>query len=159
MDKLKYCKLTNNISLIQLNNISKKNALSFELLKEMKSIVNKIDRETKVVILESLCENVFSSGHDLSELFHSTPNELHSIMNICSDLMLIINKSEKLFIAEIDGLATAAGLQLASSCDFIIASSRSKFSIPGANIGLYAATPAIKLINFLPSKVAFEMLR
>jgi enoyl-CoA hydratase/carnithine racemase len=152
----------NKIGLIQLNNITKKNSINHHMLKELTQGVKSLneDNQIKVVLIQSLCPGVFSSGHDLKEL-HENRNNYDKIKQIifdCSDLMMKINLSNKIYIAEVNGLATAAGLQLASSCDFTICSRESKFSIPGMNIGLYAATPAINLIKNLPRKIAFEMM-
>jgi enoyl-CoA hydratase/carnithine racemase len=151
------------ISIIQLNYIAKKNALSQAVISELNEIVreNEKDKENKICIIESLCSNIFSSGHDLQELNKFQSNNQSGIFQIidkCSLLMKSIEKSEKIFIAEVDGLATAAGLQLAFSCHQIVATENSKFSIPGMNIGLYAATPAISVLKNLPTKLAFEML-
>jgi enoyl-CoA hydratase/carnithine racemase len=151
------------ISIIQLKNVAKKNALSHAVIRELIDVVqeNEKDKENKICIVESLCPNIFSSGHDLLELNHFQLNNPAGLINIiqdCSNLMSNIEKSEKNFLAEVDGLATAAGLQLAFSCHQIVATENSKFSIPGMNIGLYAATPAVSIIKNLPSKVAFELL-
>lgn len=146
------------IAIVSLCNVAKKNALSFQLLKELKIFVTSLDLQAcRVVILDSKCDNVFSSGHDLREL-DSCPEQVPEIIKTCSEIMLSIIKSQTVFIAEVDGLATAAGFQLASSCDLIVASDRSTFAIPGSNIGLYAATPAIPLILSLPNKVAFDLV-
>lgn len=147
-----------NIGIISLYNVSKKNALSFKMLEELNSCFKALQTEDcKVIVLESKCENIFSSGHNLKEI-NDNPDKVGDIIQICSDLMLNIMKSEKVVIAEVDGLVTAAGFQLAASCDLIVASDRSKFAIPGSNIGLYASTPAIPLILNLPNKIAFDIL-
>jgi enoyl-CoA hydratase/carnithine racemase len=114
--------------------------------------------DLKVIIIESLCDGVFSSGHDLAE-FHEriqSNTGVEDIIELSSETMMCIQKLDKVTIAEVNGLATAAGFQLAASCDLIVSTERSKFSIPGTKIGLYAATPGIALINNLPQKISFE---
>lgn len=153
----------NKIGALQLNNVIKKNSLSYSLLKELENVVNEeINKsDLKIIIMESLCENVWSSGHDLEEIYNNLENKeiIKGIVEQCSRTMMSIHKSNKIFIAEIsDQLVTAAGLQLAASCDLIMSSTNCKFSIPGSKIGLYAATFAIPLIYNLPKKVLFDML-
>lgn len=152
-----------NISIIQLNNTSKKNSLPYEMLLELKNVIdeNEKDDKSKICIIQSLCDNVFSSGHDLSEINYYQkyqPQRLKQIFDECSNVMMSIENSRKIFISEVDGLATAAGLQLATSCHLVISSEHSNFSIPGMHIGLYAATPAVNLLRSLPEKIAFHML-
>ena len=59
--------------------------------------------------------------------------------------MLKINKNNKPVIAMVDGIATAAGCQLISSCDLAYSSSRAKYATPGVNIGLFCSTPMVPL--------------
>jgi len=155
--------ITEKIGLIQLKNIGKKNALNFKMLQEIHEFVKDLEnKDQKIIIIESLCPKVFSSGHDLDEFYKNLQNSAEEnikIIEMCNETMLSIHKSNNVFISEISSqLVTAAGLQLASTCDLIVSSSDSKFNIPGSKIGLYAATPAVPLINTLPKKILFEML-
>lgn len=155
--------LSDKIGLLQLKNIAKKNSLNSKMLEEVLHLINSIKNERiKAIILESLCPKVFSSGHDLEEFYKNfkiSEEENNKVIDLCNKTMLSIHNSDKIFISEISSqLVTAAGLQLASTCDLMVASSDSLFSIPGSRIGLYAATPAIPLIHSLPKKVLFEML-
>jgi enoyl-CoA hydratase/carnithine racemase len=161
MSLISFSKLVSKIAILQLNNLSKKNALSLALIEELRAVIGSSQlKEYDIIILESLCNRVYSSGHDLHEINQSIYNSsTNIILNSCSNLMKEIQSANNIFIAEISGqLVTAAGLQLASSCDLIVSSSDSKFSIPGSYIGLYAATPAVPLIPNLPQKVLFDML-
>jgi len=126
-------------------------------------MINYLDKkEQRIIIIESICPKVFSSGHDLEEFYKNykiSEEENNKIIEMCNKTMLSIHNSNKVIISEISSqLVTAAGLQLASTCDLVVASSDSLFSIPGSKIGLYAATPAIPLIHSLPHKILFEML-
>jgi enoyl-CoA hydratase/carnithine racemase len=148
--------ISHNISQLSLNNIAKKNALNKQMLQELSHYF--ASNNSKYIILESLCKNVFSSGHNLKEISEANNEEIEQVMDISWKLSLAIMKKRSIIIAEVNGLATAAGLQLASSCDVIVATKASMFGIPGMKIGLYASDPAVPLLRLLPRKIAFEML-
>ena len=61
-------------------------------------------------------------------------------------------------IAEVDGLASAAGCQLVATCDLAYASPRATFCTPGVNIGLFCSTPMVALSRNIPAKQTMEML-
>ncbi|KAJ3199192.1 hypothetical protein HDU67_003049 [Dinochytrium kinnereticum] len=72
--------------------------------------------------------------------------------------MSLILRAPQVVITRVHGLATAAGAQLASTSDLVVASSSASFATPGVNIGLYCTTPGISLSRNLPSKHALKML-
>ena len=99
------------------------------------------DQSTRVIVLAAN-GNVFSSGHDLKEITAARDNEdggevyFKNLFDSCSALMQLIVNAPQPVIAEVDGVATAAGCQLVASCDLAIASHESKFATPGVNLGL-----------------------
>lgn len=148
-------KIDSNTISLTLNNYNKKNCLSLELMKELKKTLQSIEKGIKICILDSEGD-VFSSGHDLKELYQD--NFIVETINTCTDIMKLIRDSEIVFLAEVNGLCTAAGFQLALSTDLIVASKKSRFMIPGSKIGLYASTPGVTLLENLPIKTAFEVM-
>jgi enoyl-CoA hydratase/carnithine racemase len=76
----------------------------------------------------------------------------------CSWLMQSIADLPKPVIAEVDGIATAAGCQLVASCDLAVASDRSRFGVNGIDVGLFCSTPAVALTRTISPKRAMEML-
>jgi enoyl-CoA hydratase/carnithine racemase len=107
---------------------------------------------------------VFSAGHNLKEIKSHREDKdqgLHfftTLINNCSDLMLKIINNSKPVIAEVNGIATAAGCQLVASCDLAYASDSSKFATPGVNIGLFCSTPMVALSRVVNNKHSMEML-
>jgi enoyl-CoA hydratase/carnithine racemase len=107
---------------------------------------------------------VLSSGHDLSELkAHRLDNDggrkyFETVLARCSRLMQSIATLPKPVVAEVQGLASAAGCQLAASCDLIVAGESASFATPGVNIGLFCSTPMVALSRAVASKHAMEML-
>ena len=116
------------------------------------------------VIVIAATGKVFSAGHDLKEMtaHRNDPDRGRAFfaetMAACSALMQAIVTHPKPVIAEVDGLATAAGLQLVASCDLAIASDRATFCTPGVNIGLFCSTPMVALSRNVSRKQAMEML-
>ncbi|MCL4127509.1 UNVERIFIED_CONTAM: hypothetical protein GTU68_056613 [Idotea baltica] len=89
----------------------------------------------------------------------SEGREHHSeIFQSCSELMIGMNKAPFPIIAEVNGIAAAAGCQFVASCDIVIASDKSSFVTPGANFGIFCSTPGIPLVRNTPKKVAADML-
>ena len=157
--------LKNNILKITLNNPSAQNTLSLEIINNLKQIILNADNnnEIKVIIIASNGK-IFSAGHNLKEInTHRKDKDkgldfFTTLINSCSDLMLSIIHNSKPVIAEVNGVATAAGCQLVASCDLAYASDSSKFATPGVNIGLFCSTPMVALSRLVKNKHAMEML-
>ena len=154
-----------NILRITLNNPMSQNTLSLDIINNLKKIIINADsnKEVKVVIISSTGK-VFSAGHNLKEInSHRDDNDkglefFTTLINNCSKLMLKIIHNSKPVIAEVNGVATAAGCQLVASCDLAYASSISRFATPGVNIGLFCSTPMVALSRVIKNKQAMEML-
>jgi enoyl-CoA hydratase/carnithine racemase len=150
---------------ITLNNPSQQNTLSLQFINDLKKIIENADRsdEVKVIILSS-SGKVFSAGHNLKEIKSHREDKDQGLLfftiliNSCSDLMLKIINNSKPVIAEVNGIATAAGCQLVASCDLAYASESSKFATPGVNIGLFCSTPMVALSRVVNNKNSMEML-
>ncbi|ANK91109.1 MULTISPECIES: enoyl-CoA hydratase [Rhizobium] len=141
------------------------NALSIALLEALMAELEKAgsDADVRVVVIAST-GSVFSAGHDLKELTAHRVDEdqgavfFEKSFRLCADLMLRITHLPKPVIAEIDGLATAAGCQLVASCDLAICTDTSTFCTPGVNIGLFCSTPMVAVTRAAHRKQAMEML-
>ncbi|KAK3087929.1 hypothetical protein FSP39_012551 [Pinctada imbricata] len=102
---------------------------------------------------------VFSAGHDLKELTSKEGREYHmKVFQLCSEVMSMVQDLPVPVIAEVSGLATAAGCQLVASCDIAVASDKARFATPGVSVGLFCSTPAVAVGRSVPRKVAMEML-
>jgi enoyl-CoA hydratase/carnithine racemase len=141
------------------------NALSDALLDGLaEALLEAQDDERCRVIIIAANGHLFSSGHDLKELTkHREDGDkgakyFKALMEKCAAVMQAIVHHPKPVIAEIDGLATAAGCQLVASCDLAIASEDSAFCTPGVHIGLFCSTPMVALSRNVHRKHAMEML-
>jgi len=141
------------------------NSLSIALLQALMAELEKAeaDLDVRVVVIASTGA-VFSAGHDLKELTAHRVDEdqgaafFEKSFRLCADLMLKIAHLPKPVIAEVDGLATAAGCQLVASCDLAICTDTSTFCTPGVNIGLFCSTPMVAVSRAAHRKQAMEML-
>src|SRR2546427_1715721 len=148
-----------NIAIVTLNRPERRNALSLELMREIIRAVDVIgkDRDLRVVILAA-AGKVFSSGHDLSEMVGRDVNEYREIFDVCTELMEKIQSIPQPVIAQVQGVATAAGCQLVAACDLAVASEEARFATPGVKIGLFCSTPMVAVSRAVGRKRAMEML-
>jgi enoyl-CoA hydratase/carnithine racemase len=147
------------IAFLTLNNPEKRNALSRALLAALKEELGRLahDRNVRVVILRAEGP-AFSAGHDLRELVDGDAEGYATLFALCSEVMEAIRKLPKPVIAQVQGVATAAGCQLAATCDLVVAAENATFSTPGVKIGLFCTTPAVALSRAVGPKQAMEML-
>ena len=148
-----------NIALVTLNRPNRRNALSLALMQELIDCLSEIGgrRDLRVVILSG-AGKVFCSGHDLAEMTGRDINEYRSLFNVCTELMSKLQSIPQPVIAEVQGIATAAGCQLVATCDLAIASENAAFATPGVKIGLFCTTPMVALSRAIGRKRALEML-
>ena len=147
------------IGVITLNRAGRRNALSLDLMLEMIRTLDQLgaDRNVRAVILASTGK-VFSSGHDLSELTGRSVNDYRRTFDVCTELMAKIQSIPQPVIAQVQGVATAAGCQLVATCDLAIAAEDAQFATPGVKIGLFCTTPMVALSRAVGRKRAMEML-
>jgi len=121
------------------------------------------DAGVRVVIIAAKGP-AFCAGHDLKELnSHRADTDrglayYRALFAQCSQLMQTIVRHPKPIIAQVQGMATAAGCQMVATCDLAIASTEARFATPGVNIGLFCSTPMVALSRNIPRKHAMEML-
>lgn len=141
------------------------NALSLDLMRSLQNELDlaRDDEDVRVVVIAA-AGSLFSAGHDLKEMTsHRADSDrgrgyFEQVFEICSRLMQSIVSLPKPVIAEIDGIAAAAGCQLVASCDLAFASDRSKFAVNGIDVGLFCSTPAVALTRNIGMKRAMQML-
>ena len=148
------------IATLTLNRPEARNALSRGLMTALTDALAAIaeDRSVRVLIIAA-SGPAFCAGHDLREL-RSDPSEAfyRATFEACARMMTAIVRLPKPVIAQVHGIATAAGCQLAASCDLVVATDTARFATPGVNIGLFCSTPMVALSRAVPHKQAMEML-
>ncbi|MBT6771854.1 MAG: enoyl-CoA hydratase [Thiotrichales bacterium] len=165
-DSILLTELTGNgVFRLTLNDEKRRNALSEEMMAHLKSsLADASDNiDIKVVIIAGNGP-AFCSGHDLKQMTaerESDDNGLAyftKIFSSCSELMQMIVRHPKPIIAEVSGVAAAAGCQLVACCDLAVAGTSARFITPGVNIGLFCSTPMVALSRNVSNKAAMEML-
>ncbi|MEP7270941.1 MAG: enoyl-CoA hydratase [Acidobacteriota bacterium] len=151
--------VTEGIARITLNRPERRNALSLAMMRQLISCIRGLGADGSVRVLILAAKGpVFSSGHDLNELFGRSIGEYRELFDTCVELMTVIEHISQPVIAEVDGLATAAGCQLVATCDLVVASEHARFATPGVRIGLFCSTPMVALSRAIGRKRALEML-
>lgn len=153
------CETHDGVASLSMNRADKRNALSLEVMREMIAALEAIgaDHSNRAVILRGLGP-AFSAGHDLREMLRRDVAEYREIFDVCVRLMTTLQSIPQPVIAEVAGIATAAGCQLVATCDLAIASTHAKFATPGVKIGLFCTTPMVALTRAIGRKRAMEML-
>jgi enoyl-CoA hydratase/carnithine racemase len=136
------------------------NALSSEMMEDLLARLQQVARDPHCRVLVLAAQGkAFSAGHDLREM--RTHPDLAFYQNLfaqCSRLMVALQQLPQPVIAQIQGIATAAGCQLVAMCDLAVASSTARFAVSGINYGLFCSTPSVALSRNVGRKKAMEML-
>src|SRR6476661_1955152 len=145
---------------LTLNRPQARNALSIDLLTALIEAFGRAAKDPKArVVVIAGAGPAFCAGHDLREIREDQRREAYQhVFALCSELMLAIVRLPKPVIAEVHGVATAAGCQLVATCDLAVAAEDARFATPGVNIGLFCSTPMVALTRAVGRKAAMEML-
>ncbi len=154
-----------SIARLTLNNPGALNALSDEMLAALKAEFTRIgeDANIRAVVLAGNGK-AFCAGHDLKEMQAARASAdkgrayFLDLFTRCGEVMQMIPALPQPVIAEVHGIATAAGCQLVATCDMAVAAEGTRFGVNGVNIGLFCSTPMVALSRNVPRKQAFEML-
>jgi len=146
-------------AVVTLSRPQRRNALSLDLMLELIGCLDEIgrNRDIRAVILAA-AGKVFCSGHDLAEMTGRDIGEYRCIFDVCTQLMMKIQAIPQPVIAEVQGIATAAGCQLVATCDLAVAAEEAAFGTPGVKIGLFCTTPMVALTRAIGRKRALQML-
>ena len=156
---------TNGVAHLNMNAPERLNALSDEMLAALQSQFDAIKEDASVrAVILSGSGKAFCAGHNLKEMTEGRQAEdggkayFKDLFDRCATMMMSIQKLPQPVIAQVHGIATAAGCQLVATCDMAVAAEGTKFGVNGVNIGLFCSTPMVALSRNIPRKNAFEML-
>lgn len=147
------------LATLTLASPERRNSLSLEVMDALTEAIRGIgaSADIRAVILQAEGP-VFSAGHDLREMTGGDIKHYRHVFDRCTEMMTAIQSIPQPVIAQVDGIATAAGCQLVATCDLAIASNVSRFATPGVKIGLFCSTPMVALTRSIGRKRALEML-
>lgn len=157
--------VTEHVAVLTLQNPQKLNALSDAMLWALRDALTRAgeDGRVRAVVIRG-SGKAFCAGHDLKEMQAGRAADdkgaayFADLFARCAEVMQMIPALPQPVIAQVHGIATAAGCQLVASCDMAVAASDARFGVNGVNIGLFCSTPMVALTRNLPRKAAFEML-
>ncbi len=156
---------TDAVCHLHLNAPERLNALSDEMLAALQEQIDALHDDTSVrVVVISGAGKAFCAGHDLKQMTAGRQAEdggkayFKDLFDRCAQVMTGVQRLPQPVIAQVHGIATAAGCQLVASCDMAIAAEGTRFGVNGVNIGLFCSTPMVALSRNIPRKQAFEML-
>lgn len=150
---------------LTLNDEASRNSLSEAMLADLRAELERAEQDLSIaVVVIAAHGKVFCAGHNLKELTarRKDPDQgagyFTTIFGTCASVMQMIAQHRCAIIAEVDGMASAAGCQLVATCDLAYVSPRAAFCTPGVNIGLFCSTPMVALSRAVAPKHALEML-
>ncbi len=150
---------------LTMNAPERLNALSDEMLVALQTTLNTIAADTQVrVVVIAGAGKAFCAGHDLRQMTAMRENAdggvaaFKDLFDRCAAVMARIQSMPQPVIAQVHGIATAAGCQLVATCDLAVAATGTRFGVNGVNIGLFCSTPMVALSRNIQRKKAFEML-
>lgn len=154
-----------HVARLILNSPANYNALSLEMIAAITAALEAIARdETVRAVILAAHGKAYSAGHDLRQMQSGRQAadggraRFEELFGRCAQMMQMIPALPQPVIAEVQGIATAAGCQLVASCDLAVAAEGLRFGVNGVNIGLFCSTPMVALSRAIPTKAAFEML-
>ena len=151
-------KIDNGISTVTMSRSHRRNSLSEDHLRELLTAFRTIARSDARGVVLAAEGPVFSSGHDFNDMVNRDLDAMKHLLELCGEFMQLIQRMPQPVIAQVEGLATAAGCQLVASCDLAVCGESARFQTPGAFGGWFCHTPGVAVVRAVGRKRALEML-
>jgi enoyl-CoA hydratase/carnithine racemase len=147
------------IAYVTMNRPERRNALALDHMVELIDCLSMLgaSKDIAVIIIRGNGP-AFNAGHNLREMIGQSPTFYEHLFDVCTKLMECIQAIPQPVIAQVHGVATAAGCQLVATCDLAVAADDARFATPGVKIGLFCSTPMVALSRAIGRKKALEML-
>jgi enoyl-CoA hydratase/carnithine racemase len=145
-------------TVVTMRRPERRNALSEAHLRELLDALRAIGASAARGVILAGEGPVFSAGHDFADMQQRDLAAMRRLLLLCSDVMQTLHAIPQPAIAQVTGLATAAGCQLVASCDLAVAGASSRFQVPGGKGGWFCTTPGVALARAIGTKHALEML-
>jgi enoyl-CoA hydratase/carnithine racemase len=136
----------------------RRNALSEACLAELREVLEEVASGPARGLIVAARGPVFSAGHDFRDMDGRDLESMRRLLGLCAQVMTRIQTLPQVVLAQVEGLATAAGCQLVASCDLAVAGESSRFQVPGGAGGWFCTTPGVALARAVSRKHALEML-
>ena len=149
------------VATITLNRPEKRNAISFQLMDELRRALDEVERSRALVLILTGAGKAFCSGMDLEDLkalLGRTPEETRKDSDTMVGLFRSLYEFPKVTIAAVNGAAIAGGTGLALLCDFTLAVPEAKFGYTEVRIGFVPAIVSAFLCRQVGEKQARDLL-
>ncbi|MDH3687800.1 MAG: enoyl-CoA hydratase-related protein, partial [Myxococcales bacterium] len=143
---------------IRMSRPERRNALSESHLRELLAATRAVGASAARGLIFAADGPVFSAGHDFGDMRERDLPGMRALLGVCGELMQLLPRLPQVVIAQVEGLATAAGCQLVASCDLAVAGTSARFAVPGGRGGWFCTTPGVALGRAVGRKHALEML-
>lgn len=163
-DTLLQCEDHGTVVRLILNSPQNYNALSRDMIAALSEALDAVAVSSARAVIIAATGKAFCAGHDLREIQNARGAAdggraaYERLFSACAAMMQKIPALPQPVIAEVQGIATAAGCQLVASCDLAVAAEGARFGVNGVNIGLFCSTPMVALSRAIPPRAAFELL-
>ncbi len=145
-------------AVVTMRRPEQRNALSEEHLRELLAAFRQVGESKARGAILAAEGPVFSAGHDFADMAERDLASMRRLLGVCAELMQALQAIPQPVVAEVQGLATAAGCQLVASCDLAVAAESARFQVPGGRGGWFCTTPGVALARAVGRKRALEML-
>ena len=145
-------------AVVTMRRPAQRNALSEDHLRELLHAFRAVGESPARGAILAAEGPVFSAGHDFSDMDGRDLPGMRRLLRVCSEVMRTIQSIPQPVIAQVQGLATAAGCQLVATCDLAVCGESSAFQVPGGRGGWFCTTPGVALARAVGRKKALEML-
>ena len=145
------------VVMLTLNRPDQYNPLSEQMLSSLQAEIDEVSANNDIkVLIIAATGKAFCAGHDLKEM-RAKPEQRYyeDLFSRCSHMMLTLARMPQIVIAQVQGVATAAGCQLVANADLAVAVDTARFAVSGINLGLFCSTPSVPLSRAVSRKRAF----
>jgi enoyl-CoA hydratase/carnithine racemase len=145
-------------AVVTMRRPAQRNALSEEHLRELLHAFETVGASAARGAVLAAEGNVFSAGHDFGDMDGRDLSGMRRLLQVCAEVMKTVQSIPQPVIAQVEGLATAAGCQLVATCDLAVCGVLWWFPVPGGRGGWFCTTPGVALARAVGRKKALEML-
>jgi enoyl-CoA hydratase/carnithine racemase len=145
------------VATVTLDNPDKRNALALDVMLELTDVLREIGTTDALGVVLAANGPVFSAGHNFGDMVDAQLPDAQHLLQVCTDMMEMVQHIPQVVIARVHALATAAGCQLVATCDMAVAAESAGFALPGGKGGLFCHTPLVAVARQIGRKRALEM--
>ena len=142
---------------ITMLNAAKRNVLSLPAMLEITAALRDVAETDALNVIISAHGPAFSAGHNFSDMVGADYATARELFDVCTDMMSLIQQIPQVVVAQVQGIATAAGCQLVAMCDLAVAAESAVFQTPGGKGGLFCHTPMVAVGRAVGRKKGLEM--